>query len=139
MMASRPTTIKIQAYRFIVCSVARLVLWTGSLRRGCREKFLQRGAGLGSLEEPARELFDERPGPASLAACYFFFFGFFFSFLMPMPFATCSPPFVHATLAAARPTMRQSGGRRNGRGPLLGLAGSCLLSCSGPPASSAGR
>ena len=25
---------------------------------------------------------------------YFFFFGFFFSFRMPVPLAMCSPPFV---------------------------------------------
>ena len=48
-------------------------------------------------------LLDERRGRADAGAVgegervfrrYFFFFGFFFSFLMPVPLATCSPPFV---------------------------------------------
>src|SRR5262249_1729945 len=98
-------------------------------------------ADLVSLEEPERQLFEERPGPVGLAGrvtaqeeraahrgyFFFFFFGFFFSFRMPMPLATCSPPFH-----------RDDGRRGSAGSKRFGKSNDRTLPGSWPPAISFG-
>jgi hypothetical protein len=71
--------------------------------------------GLVALEQPERQLFEERPRPVGLAdrltteeqrsghPGYFFCFGFFFSFFMFLPLAMCSPPFVEGVYRSLFP------------------------------------